>query len=374
MAHGATYSTYDIYTNWLSALRQTPGVSSCKGFDYHTLIAYHDLASSELKKQVGIDFGCSSLDIIIKASRELLLDIIVENPDIVFFINGERLPPGIFVEIKKYRKETGRNFLLVGYLTEAPYINEELDRISSWYDVLFTNDLYDKERRNPDGKKFVYYLPHGYNPYVHYPMQVNDEYKKGVFFCGSLFPERVELMQDIEWSKIKDPLITGVSNLKETRDAYGTVLDQWKLDGLYEERVLANLEVANYYRGSNIVLNKHRTFGWTPGGESMHIDNNVAYSTGPRILEVAGCGGFSITDYRPEVKDIFGDSVPIFENSEQLNQMIDYYTSHADIRKNMSAIARKRASQHTYHHRAKFAVEVFSEALDVYRKTGGNRK
>jgi len=360
--------------NWLNAFRENSDVSTCKGFSYHDLITYHELATNLLRAASGIDFGAKNREIIVKASRELLVDVIVEEPDIVFMVSGERIPPAVFYEIMKYRKETGRNFLIAGYITEAPYINQELDNVSDWFDVVFTNELNDVKRRDPNEEKYVFYLPHAFNPARHHTGDVSEGFQRDVFFCGSLFPERIALLRDLAWETIDNPLIAGPSHVKETVKLYGEELGQWAIDGLYSNEVVDNDDLADYYRGSKIVINKHRTFGWTPEGKRLDIDGSSAYSTGPRLLEVAGCGGFSLTDHRPEVEDIFGDSVPTFVDAEHLNELIAYYLEHKEERENMATEAHIRASEHTYHNRAKFVMDILLEATEVYRKTGGNRK
>ena len=46
---------------------------------------------------------------------------------------------------------------------------------------------------------------------------------------------------------------------------------------------------------------------------------------GPRGVEYAACGTFQISDPRPEITDVFGDTVPIHRNPEELGRLIRKY-------------------------------------------------
>ena len=52
------------------------------------------------------------------------------------------------------------------------------------------------------------------------------------------------------------------------------------------------------------------------------IDEGEAYSAGPRTFELAACGCFQISDFRQEVADIFGDTVPIYQTPAEFERLM----------------------------------------------------
>src|SRR4030065_2583401 len=93
-----------------------------------------------------------------------------------------------------------------------------------------------------------------------------------------------------------------------------------------------NAELIKYYCGTKIALNHHRTIvGKDSRGEELHIDQ--AYSLGPRAYEIAACGAFQLCDdTRPELQEVFGDSVATYRDGGDLRDKIAYYLSHDDER------------------------------------------
>ena len=53
------------------------------------------------------------------------------------------------------------------------------------------------------------------------------------------------------------------------------------------------------------------------------IQLGEAYSVGPRTYELAACGLYQISDgERPELQEIFGDTIPTFSTPEQLEREV----------------------------------------------------
>jgi spore maturation protein CgeB len=355
VAPGSVYSTFDTYVYYLDAFGDVSDVSTAWGFSYHNVIEYHRMAREAYWNNYQISLGDDSADIA-RASRELITEIVLRRPDVLFFIDGSKYPPLILAEIRKIRTELKRKFLLVCYITEAPYIDSVTDRFAGYFDILFTNEKNDVDRRDPEGKRAIYYLPHSYSPSIHYQGDVAEKYKKDVFFCGTIFPERGELISKVNWDGV-DALICGAWALAD--DDLPT-----KLGSIASTDGLPNSEVAEYYRGSRISLNFNRTFGWTRQLDIVSVDPNSAYSVGPRVIEAAACGAFILSEPRPELLNIFGDSIPTFSDAGQLETLIRYYLENESERK-MKAIKSTQIVQNmTYLDRAKFVNRILLQALD----------
>jgi spore maturation protein CgeB len=82
----------------------------------------------------------------------------------------------------------------------------------------------------------------------------------------------------------------------------------------------------------------------------------------PRTFEIAGLGGFQLTDARELLPLHFDlkNEIPVFESPSSMMDAIKYYLSHESERNEMAANARARVlKEHTYRHRA---MEILSLA------------
>jgi spore maturation protein CgeB len=361
------YSTFDTYRYYLDALKRNEDVSDVRGFSFHHVVEYHALAREAMWEKHGIYFG-SEVEDIIRAGREVVLEAIIDKPDVIMWIDGTKFPEPALKEIRRIVKLASQKTILACYMTEAPYVNDILLRYQRQFDVVFLNDKKEVENRNPEGNRFIDYLPHSFNPLVHYPYEVDDRYKREVFFCGTLFPERANILGEVDWNGI-DAYIAGALSL--ATDEQTEKLSNF---GILDKGTLPNQEVAEYYRGSKISINLNRVYGWTPKHEIQNIEPDRAYSVGPRVIEAAACGAFILSEPRPELEELFGDSIPTFTNGKELEALIRYYLQHEDERKEKARKSTEIVQKMTYDERSKQVVETLNAALDAFSKQSDSTK
>jgi spore maturation protein CgeB len=120
-------------------------------------------------------------------------------------------------------------------------------------------------------------------------------------------------------------------------------------------------DVVSYYGNSKISLNIFRTARW-PGENVLHIDPGKAYSLSPRCYEIMACGGFLLTDSRPELFELFevGKDLVVFDGAEDLADKVRYYLSHERDRKKIAMSGLMAVKDHTYDKRAKQIVDFVS--------------
>lgn len=186
------------------------------------------------------------------------------------------------------------------------------------------------------------YLPHAYDPARHRPDgPVCDESERAdVLFIGTGFPERRRLLESVDWTGI-DLRLGGLWP--------GLVEPYYLADRLTWE-CMANADTLRLYRGAKIVLNPHR----------YHA---TAESANPRTFEAAAVGAFQITDYRQEVADLFGDSVPTYDPGVpwQLEALVRRYLADDGERARLAAAAQRRVQGQTFEARARTIVETMAE-------------
>lgn len=65
-----------------------------------------------------------------------------------------------------------------------------------------------------------------------------------------------------------------------------------------------------------------------------------------RVFDVTASGGFLISDYMPEIKEFYGDSIPMFNSKEELKQLLEHYLAHPEERKEKARQAQEITLRH----------------------------
>jgi glycosyltransferase involved in cell wall biosynthesis len=98
--------------------------------------------------------------------------------------------------------------------------------------------------------------------------------------------------------------------------------------------VVTNQAAAALYRRAKIGLNLYRTsMGFGKGAPRVQ----GAESLNPRALELAACGVFTVSDYRPEVAEVFGPLVPTFTDPAELGPLLQRWLAADEGRRRLAA-------------------------------------
>jgi len=336
---GSAFSTFDVATGYEAALIQAG--HTVHAFNYHDQLAFYQESLKFWEKE-NQNFNPHPSMFLVMASERLIIDVIDFVPDVALIISGYCLHRRAFDLIYKL------GIPIVLLLTESPYQDESQAIIieKGHVDLSFTNDKSSLETL--PGLRA--YLPHSYNPLVHYPIHfevINERYKTDVFFHGTLWPERRRMFSNL--TRFGDGergsvVIGGFDpSVKDTSAAKAAQKD-----------LVSNEELAKWYNGTKIAINHHRTFtGTDENGDEKHI-NGTAWSLGPRAYEISACGAFQLCDdTRPELKEIFGDTVATYKDQADLEDKIDYYLSHESEREDMAQAAFNKLLKCSFGARAK---------------------
>jgi spore maturation protein CgeB len=247
---------------------------------------------------------------------------------------------------------------VVVLFTETPYdLERELD-IAKLVDGCWTierSSVPAFRTVNPNAG----YLPHGWHPLKHYvsARSLSDDIPQhDVVFVGTGFAERVSWFNSIDWTGIDLGL-------------YGS----WKNVGLNKHLKkcvkggpTANERSSALYRRAKIGLNLYRTHkGWNIKRiDSPRIDH--AESLSPRAYELAACGSFHISDYRAEVREVFGDLVPTFSSPTEAAALIRLWLKDDDGRARVAAQLPACVAEASWVERAK---TVLGDLYRLFHKT-----
>lgn len=347
---GHSHCTFDVAQGYERALREL----GCQVtvYDYHNALAFYQEALRHWQARTPT-FEPPDGAALVLASEHAVIEAVDCVPDVVLIVNGMALHRRAFELLHRL------GLPLALLLTESPYLDEAQGKIAALGRVrlALTNDKASVARlRQAVPEARVEYLPHSFDPKRHRPCWVGPQYKCDVFFHGTLWPERVALFEPLQevangWHvrlSGVDPTITDPARADEA------------LAGLVD-----NAELASWYNGCKIALNHHRTFVGVDGnGQGRHIGQGEAWSLGPRAFEIAACGAFQLCDdARPELTEIFGDSVATYRDGQDLARQVDYFLrpAHEAERSEMAVEAFNRVQGCTFRRRAE---EVLLPALE----------
>lgn len=255
--------------------------------------------------------------------------------DAVLVVSAMFLHPDVIVLMKR------AGLRLVVLFTESPYDTEQEVPIARLVDGCWTNErsaLTAFEAVNPRSG----YLPHGWHPGRHRADVLKDDATVSahdVVFVGSAFQERVEWLSSIDW--------TGIDlGLYGNWTALGS---RHPLRRFVHGGCVQNVTAAALYRRAKVGLNLYRTsMGF--GKDAPRIAH--AESLNPRAYELAACGAFSLSTYRAEIADVFGDRVPTFADPDEASVLIRRWLTDPNGRAQIQAALPACVAESSWGHRA----------------------
>jgi len=330
---GATWSPFDVATGYEAALRALG--HEVFAFDFHTQYKFYLDYLGWLSVNRGMTFPSGAAQLL--ASERVAIEIIDHKPDVILAIMG------IGLHRRAYVHAHVLGVPMAVLLTESPYADEFQAKVINQGDVAlaFTNDRSSVADLGEVCEAPIVYVPHSYDPARHYPHKVNGEHGTDVFFYGTLWPERQALLDQLDLS------------------AYNASVGLAQFGAGDKPAVIDNDDMVLWYSGTRIALNHHRT---VKAGAEGHVTG--AYSLGPRAFEIAACGAFQLCDdARPELREVFGDSVATYHGPDDMQIQIDYYLSHEAERCEMAAAALEAVQPCTFLNRAREIVVPALEGL-----------
>jgi hypothetical protein len=231
-------------------------------------------------------------------------------PDIVIFISG------FYIRAQMLNLVRSRGHKVVVVHTESPYQDDEQLMRAQYANLNILNDpanLSEYQHLAPS-----LYIPHAYDPDVHYPGTWPDR-ELDFTFIGSMFKSRIKFFERMfselgeEWLS-KHVVAFGGQNWQVKELDNSPLLRFLEHD---REDAMDNTEAAGAYRDARVGINVYRV-----EGEDRHTGKGVAM--GPREVEMAACGIPFLRDSRPESDEVF-PFLPTFDGPEEAADLLKWY-------------------------------------------------
>lgn len=293
----------------------------------------------------GFQEELSETNQVFKSYYEVLAtDVESLKPDLVIMVGSAMPDLTEYAVIRKVCDKT--DSVLAFWALDDPYEFDMSYKFVHLVDVIFSNDKTAVDYYFSDK---VFHLPTAADKKVHYRDIGNGEQKDlDIFFCGVGFPNRQQLIEDIEPTLLKhNCLICG---------------DDWNTDSCPTavNRRIETKEIADWYNRSWITLNIGRRFD-----KANKRFKLIPSTPGPRTFEAALAGTvqlFFLEDLEIEEYFEVGKEILVFETPTEFSQIVSELLENSEKMLNIARASQERVlREHTYTHRAARILSILSE-------------
>lgn len=297
------------------------------------------------------------------AGEESIARALAIAADGVVVVTGLMYDPRLYVLLARARLPV----FLFG--TESPYNDDFYRQVAPSVAAFSTNEASSASRfrdvvaaHKADTR--VLHLPLGYDPQTHYPGYGTDAdgvATHDVVFVGNVYPSRAEMLAGASWDGI-DLGLYGVFEMIDDADwplwPFAVGCSPGQRSAPVDNRIAASL-----YSRAKITLNLFRREKVGRSWDDVRTlsASEAGQSINPRMIEAAAMGCFMLSEWRPEVEQVFGDAVPTFRTPDELERLVRYYLTREDERRAMAARLPALVSGYSYHERARTIADTLAE-------------
>ncbi len=282
--------------------------------------------------RTGLDFAAAQLGVEFKSMLwdDPRFQNTVEEfaPDLMLVIHGRSFAKAWAGKFEKYKKAL--------WLVDEPYEVDSSTQYSPRFDHVFLNDTATLHLH-----KNAHYLPTCYDPDIHHPNGAERIYKAG--FIGGHNAERERHLLTVAKAGYLDYVIGGPWRDKALKRIC-------KADNVRPS------ETAAFYRQSRVIINAWR-LNTGRKGNRMNTREIEAHSMNPRIYESLACGAMVVSEWRPEIAEVFPD-LPTFDTGRELEMILRHLFADPDYYARKLQDCRERVVGHTYEDRLRTVLKV----------------
>lgn len=303
----AQMSVLDVATGYHAALLRAG--HQVRVYDLAKRWAYHGLALNPAMPDAQRLRALSK-----QASETMVIEAMYHDADLVLIVSGLSVHPLALQLLQRAAIPTAVIH------TESPYQDSHQAEWSATYPGMMSCT---HERISAEQYGWTY-LPHAYEPTIHWPHPPEEQLACDVLLLGTGWPERVAFLEQVDWTGI-DVRLIGLWHLSPDSP----------LQRAYTPGIVPNVDVPRLYASANICLNLHR-------------GSTEACSLNPRAYELAACGACQVSDPRPDGTALFGSAVPTCTTPAELGDTLRALLADPRQRRACAAEARARVNGETF--------------------------
>jgi spore maturation protein CgeB len=343
MVHpGPEFSVADVFNGWKKAFeKQGHEVAVFNTND--RLSFYSEVSITDFKSEKGACPECGQVpmrtamgkeDAVTAAMQGLTHDLYSVWPHMVFFVSAFFTPAWVLDLMRQRRHK------VVILHTESPYQDDEQLMRAQYANLNLLNDPVNLDEYAQLAPAM--YMPHAYDPDIHYPGAVNEK-DIDFTFIGTVFDSRRKFFEE---------LFSLIDTEKLEIALGGAAWDGDHLDGSPllkfvghpRDEAVDNGEVAGIYRKSKVGINFYRR-------EAEESHDGEGWAIGPREVELAACGVPWIRDARGESDELF-PFLPTFKTAGEAADLLKWYLANPVKRNEAGRLAREAIRERTFDNHA----------------------
>lgn len=279
---------------------------------------------------------------------------------------------GTYVQSETLRELRSLGAALYNYYPDRVLLARHtlLERTISEYDCFFdTKRYWDGNAAEYFHPRCCKFLPHGYDPEIHHPVELDDRDRRQFECDVSLIATH---------TSVKEAVPAELLRLRPNLDLkiWGNLWKENCRSTEVRKRVcgsaLNGMSYAKAVLASRINL------------ALMGVTSEAKDETSTRTYEIPACGGFVLHPQTPEVMDLFdaGREIVCFDSTRQLGEQIDYYLAHPEARFAIAKAGHARCvPAYSYENRMREILSWHEDRMKhdlrevgVLDATAGNRK
>lgn len=261
-------------------------------------------------------------------------------PDVVIIVSGWFVSDHVWKVLKHRPHHT------VFWATESPYEDDQQATKAQYVDTVILNDPVNLQTFRNKVNERSYYIPHSFDPDIHYPGDPDPELVCDFGFTGTGFKSRIEFLEQVDWSGI-DVMLGG--NWREL--SAGSPLEPFLIHD--REQCMPNTMTANLYRSCRASVNLYRK-------ETSDKGHNIGWAMGPREVELAATGCFFLREPRGEGDEIL-PAAPTFQTPAEFEKKLRWYLTHDDEREAVIAANLEAIADRTFKNSAATLLELIAD-------------
>lgn len=258
-------------------------------------------------------------------------------PDVVIIVSGWFVSDHVWQVLKNRPHHT------VFWCTESPYEDDQQATKAHWADTVILNDPVNLEAFKRQVNERTFYIPHSYDPDIHYPGDPNPELECDFAFTGTGFKSRIEFLEQVDWDGI-DVILGG--NWREL--AEDSPLAPFLIHD--RDQCMPNTMTAELYRSATTSVNLYRK-EISPKGHS------AGWAMGPREVELAATGCFFLREPRGEGDEVLPDA-PTFTGPDDFGTKLCWYLNHDTVREQIVEANLEAIRHRTFENSTNFLMEL----------------
>lgn len=277
-------------------------------------------------------------------------------PDVVFFV---LMKDEIYQSTLKY---LSNRYIVTNWFCDDTWRFDDFSRvISPFLTVSITNDKYSLKKYEKIGCTSILtqWATLDYEEDLDFS---NIDYHYDISFIGSKNPARAWMVNELKKQNINVRCFGagwkgGRVSFEEMKDVfYKSKINLNLSNSVPQNFAFLKFAFFNFFKAC---------FNFKAGSLKQYLRNGNTYfqaikfyffgnktseQVKARNFEIAGWGGFQLTQYALEIEDYYniGTEIAIFTNPNELVQQCKYYLENDDIRKQICKKGHKRTSEYTY--------------------------